>query len=180
MPRTPLQALAFVLGFWLALALSPFGARAGDALPPLAELEAAFHRDVNAVRTHAHLVPLERREDLDRVARDHSHDMARRAYLSHDTPEGLSPVDRLRRSGLAGFTLAAENAGRTNTADPNGQILAGWLASPDHHRNLHAPPFNATGIGIARAADGGLYYTQLYVSYPRAARAESRPTATAP
>jgi uncharacterized protein YkwD len=55
----------------------------------------------------------------------------------------------------------------TSRSDPNREILEGWLHSEDHRRNLHAPPFNATGIGIARAADGTFYYTHLYVTYPR-------------
>jgi uncharacterized protein YkwD len=93
--------------------------------------------------------------------------MARRFYLSHVTPEGLDPVGRLARGGVSGFSLAAENAGLTSEGEPNREILAGWLASPVHRQNLHAPPWNATGVGIARAADGTFYYTQLYVSYPR-------------
>lgn len=164
-----MQGVAFVLGVWLAILLSPFGCRAaGPGDPgPFAELEAAFHRAVNGERSSRHLIGLERRSDLDRVARAHSADMARRSYLSHHSPEGVGPVDRLQQAGLQGFSLAAENAGRTNEGNPNQAILSGWLASPAHRRNLHAPPFNATGIGIARGADGSLYYTQVYVTYPR-------------
>ena len=33
--------------------------------------------------------------------------------------------------------------------------------------NLIAPAFNATGVGIARRADGTLFYTQVYVTFPR-------------
>ncbi len=171
MPRTLLQALAFLLGLWVALLLSPFGARAtaGDQADrtPWAELEEGFHRDVNAVRASRHLVSLQRMAALDRVARAHSADMARRAYLSHESPEGRNPVDRLQQAGLTGFTLAAENAGMTSRRDPNREILQGWLASRVHRQNLHAPPFNATGIGVARAPDGTFFYTQLYVTYPR-------------
>ena len=83
------------------------------------------------------------------------------------SPEGRNPVDRLHAGGVSGFTLAAENAGMTSRQDPNGEILQGWLHSDDHRRNLYAPPFNATGIGVAQAADGTFYYTQLYVTLPR-------------
>ncbi len=171
MPRTLLQALAFLLGLWIALLLSPLGAKATpaqrDDRAPWAELEEGFHGDVNALRASRHLLPLERRADLDRVARLHSADMARRAYLSHESPEGRNPVDRLQEAGVTGFTLAAENAGMTSRRDPNREILQGWLASRVHRQNLHAPPFNATGIGVARADDGTFFYTQLYVTYPR-------------
>ncbi len=167
MPRTLVQALAFLLGFWIALLLSPFTTWAADGAVAFAELEAELHRTVNAERAARHLTALERRGELDAVARAHSADMARRAYLSHLTPEARNPVDRLEQAGLSGFSLAAENAGQTSKAEPNREIFGGWLASPAHRQNLHAPPWNATGIGVARAADGTFYYTQLYVTYPR-------------
>jgi len=147
--------------------LVPSGTRAGEGL---AALEAAVHRRVNALRRSAGLLPLERDPALDRVARAHSRDMARRGYLAHVNPEGRTPLDRLRAAGVAGFTLAAENAGQSSLPDPAAEIVRGWVASPVHHRNLFLPAFNRTGIGVVRAADGTVYATQLYLSVPRAAR----------
>lgn len=168
MPRNLVQAIAFLLGFWIALLLSPFTTWAADRDDaPFAALESALHAEVNAERQAHHLTTLARRADLDAVARAHSVDMARRGYLSHVTPEGVDPVGRLHGAGVSGFSLAGENAGQTSKRDPNREILVAWLASPAHRANLHAPPWNATGIGIARGADGTLYYTQLYVTYPR-------------
>ena len=170
MPRTPAQALGFLLGFWLALWLSPFEielARLEESAACCESLEAELHRAIQGIRAERELVPLARRPELDRVARAHSTDMARRGYLAHETPEGADPVDRLAQAGLAGFTLAAENIARSDQADPVRAIAQGWLASPDHRRNLVTPPFNATGIGIARTPDGALVATQLYLSYPR-------------
>jgi uncharacterized protein YkwD len=63
--------------------------------------------------------------------------------------------------------MAAENVGTTNRPSPNREILQSWLASPAHRSNLLGPPFNATGVGISRAPDGSLLYTQVYASYPR-------------
>jgi uncharacterized protein YkwD len=169
MPRTPIQALAFLLGLWIAIWLSPLRAsgdtEAGSAAHPA--LESAFHREVNEVRAQRHLIPLERRPELDRVARAHSLDMARRSYFSHDTPEGANPLDRLRAGGIDGFSLAAENIGMTTRAEPNREILNGWLNSRAHRENLYAPSFNATGIGIARSPSGAWIYTQVYLTFPR-------------
>src|SRR5262245_10625896 len=167
MPRDLVQATAFLLGFWIALLLSPFTTWADAGEAALAAREAEFHRAVNAERAARHLISMHRRADLDAVARAHSADMARRSYLSHVSPEGENPVDRLEQAGIAGFSLAAENAGLTSKSDPNREILSGWIASPVHRENLYAPPWNATGIGIAEAPDGSFYYTQLYVTYPR-------------
>jgi uncharacterized protein YkwD len=182
-PNTPAQAAAFVVGFWIALwllcpgvaAAQPRGALVGTSawpasLQPATEftpLETELYRTVNGVRSQQGLIELRRDPLLDAVARAHSLDMAQRHYFAHETPEGLNPVDRLKRGGASGFSLAGENVGLTSRGDPNREIVEAWLASPAHRENLLAPAFNATGVGIARAADGTLYYTQLYVTYRR-------------
>ena len=170
MPRNLRQAIGFLLGFALALWLSPLRAGAtGPELPDpaLAPLEEALHASVNDARTQRHLLPLRRSAALDAVARAHSRDMAARAYVAHQSPEGSNAVDRLDHARMSGFSLAAENIGATNRTPPNREIVSGWLASEIHRNNLLAPAFNATGIGIARTVDGSLLYTQLYVTYPR-------------
>ncbi len=172
-PRSLVGAVAFLVGLWLALAvLRPLvasGAELGLSgdVRGLTSLEGQLHESVNAWRAGRHLVPLERSRALDAVARRHSADMAQRGYLAHVSPDGLNPVDRIQAGGLHGFTLAGENVGMTNRPRPNHEVLHGWIASPAHYENLAAPAYNATGIGIARAADGTLYYTQLYLTFPR-------------
>jgi uncharacterized protein YkwD len=166
-PRTLVQAFAFLFGMWLALWLSPFGARGETAGSAFAELEASLHRGVNEARAEQHLIPLERRADLDAVALAHSRDMVARHYLAHESPEGDNALNRLERAHVSGFSLAAENIGITDRADPNREILRAWIASEVHRTNLFSPPFNTTGIGIARAANGSLVYTQVFAAYPR-------------
>ncbi len=161
-----MQAAAFLLGLWLALWLSPLGAR-GESAAPYADLEASLYAGVNAVRAQQHLIPLERRPELDAVARAHSLDMVTRHFFDHVNPDGENPLQRLERWRIEGFSLAAENIGITDRPDPNREILQAWLQSEVHRRNLYTPPFNATGIGIARAPNGSLVYTQVYVTYPR-------------
>ncbi len=169
MPRTPAQAIGYLLGFWLAFALSPLIVKtAGGAEPSkLRTLEASLLSRVNRVRSDHHLIPLVRRSDLDQVAVAHSLDMARRGYFSHSSPEGANPVDRLQQGGVTDMRLAAENLGKTTHADPSAQIVKTWLQSPDHRDNLLAPALNFTGIGIARGADGSLIYTHVYILVPR-------------
>jgi uncharacterized protein YkwD len=170
MPRDLRQAVAFLVGFWIALVVfgplaapRAWGAPAGDE----AALARALHAAVNQYRAENRLIPLERRPDLDAVALAHSRDMARRRYLSHESPEGANWVDRLALARVEGFALAGENVGLTTRADPNAEILRGWVVSKVHRDNLLARPYNATGIGVARGADGTLYYTQLYLTFPR-------------
>ncbi len=169
MPRTFSQAIGFLLGFWLAFALSPLIVRTAAGAEPsdLTSLEAGLLAQVNRVRSDHHLVPLVRRSDLDRVALAHSSDMAQRGYFSHQSPEGANAVDRLQQHGVTDMRLAAENLGKTTQSDPSAQIVRSWLQSPDHRSKLLAPALNFTGIGIARGADGSLIYTQVYILVPR-------------
>jgi len=168
-PRTPAHAIGFLLGLWLAFALSPLIVRTAAGAEPsdLTSLEADLLAQVNRVRSDHHLVPLVRRSDLDRVALAHSIDMAQRGYFSHQSPEGANPVDRLRHHRVTDMRLAAENLGKTTQSDPSTQIVRSWLQSPDHRSNLLAPALNFTGIGIAPGADGSLIYTQVYILVPR-------------
>lgn len=169
MPRTPAQAVGFLLGIWLAFALSPLWARSarGEEPSPYYSLEAELFDEINRVRAEHHLIALARRPDLDAVARAHSEDMAVRGYFSHDTPEGANPLDRIRAAALEDMSLAAENLGRTTERNPTRALVASWLHSPDHRRNLLAPAFNTTGLGIAVGRDGALLITQVYVHLPR-------------
>jgi uncharacterized protein YkwD len=170
MPRSFGQAGGLLFGLWMALVLlQPIGtaAEATAAPAPDAELAASLHVAVNEIRSAQGLLRLERDPALDAVARGHAEDMAARRYLSHDTPEGLNPPARMQRAGATGYTLAGENVGTTSRLDPNREIVTAWMQSPVHRDNILAPAFNVTGIGIARAADGSFYYTQLYATRPR-------------
>jgi uncharacterized protein YkwD len=178
MPTRPSHAFAFLIGFaigiwvFLPLAAPPAFSREAPSArtgadPELTGLEAELFDAVNRYRGEHHKIPLERRADLDAVARAHSADMAGRRYLSHQSPDGRSWVDRLAAGGVAGFAMAGENVGFTSQAPPNDQILQGWIHSPVHNENLLGSPYNASGLGIARAPDGALYYTQLYLHFPR-------------
>ena len=168
MPRTPIQGLAFLLGFAIALWLAPRAVQTEPLSDPEASrLEAQLYEQVNAVRAQYHLLALARQPEIDGVARAHSGDMAARGYMAHESPEGANPLDRLARGHVDGFSMAAENIGMTNKQTPAAEIVAAWMHSPVHRVNLLAPAFNTTGIGVARGHDGSWIATQLYLSYPR-------------
>lgn len=169
MPRNVREALGFLLGFWIALAvLVPLAAPpAFGATDELPTMEQAIHHAVNGFRREHRLIALERRTDLDAVARAHSEDMVARRFFAHEDPEGRNWVDRLRAAGVDGFALAGENVGLSSQSPAPTAIFQGWERSPDHRSNLLARPYNSTGIGAARAPDGTVYITQLYVTFPR-------------
>jgi uncharacterized protein YkwD len=164
-----MQAVGFLLGLWLAFALSPLVVKAVAAADSseFASLEADLLARVNQFRTEHHLITLVRRTDLDRVALAHSLDMAQRGYFSHESPEGQNPLERLQAYGVTDMALAAENLGKTTQSDPSARIVDSWIRSPAHRANLLAPALNFTGIGVARDSDGSLIVTQVYILVPR-------------
>jgi uncharacterized protein YkwD len=115
-----------------------------------AAAEARMLQLVNAERTQRGLRPLQLDERLRESARDHSRDMFERGYFAHISPDGLSPFDRMRRSG-ARFGAAGENLALAPTVEV---AHNGLMNSPGHRENILRPIFGRLGIGVQ---DGGLH-----------------------
>ncbi|HEU4835780.1 MAG TPA: CvpA family protein, partial [Pyrinomonadaceae bacterium] len=75
---------------------------------PRPDLEKQMLDLVNQERQAAGLSPLAPDPELTEVARKHSADMFARGYFAHDTPEGLTPFDRMRDADVR-FLTAGEN-----------------------------------------------------------------------
>jgi uncharacterized protein YkwD len=93
---------------------------------------------------------LHSQEQLERQGGRHAHEMVRRRYFSHTTPEGVTFDERLR-SYLAGFTWSVGETlawGTGSRAAPAANAQA-WLKSPPHRRVLLNPRHRDVGIGVA-------------------------------
>lgn len=64
-------------------------------------LEYKIHNLINQQRDQNGLKPLVFDVKLNLIARSHSDDMAKRGYFEHNTPEGLSYLDRYHQSGYS-------------------------------------------------------------------------------
>lgn len=118
---------------------------------------------VNAMRAEHGLGPLTVDEALSRVARAHSEDMARREFVEHRNPDGLAAADRLARAGIA-YRSMAENINMSRGhRHPARVAVEGWMGSPGHREAILSPGFATTGVGVARGADGKIYFTQLFL-----------------
>jgi uncharacterized protein YkwD len=103
--------------------------------------EKSLLREMNHARTARHLAPLRADTTLRRAARSHSVDMLHRSYFAHG--DFASRMHRFHIAGsFAGENLAwgvgARAAART--------IVAEWLASPEHRKNLLRPGFSRVGL----------------------------------
>jgi uncharacterized protein YkwD len=148
-------ALLLLLGFCANAFASPNCPT--DELQPTATTARVSVRallcDMNSLRVQNGLQPLHWNGRLARGARRHANDMATRHYFSHDTPEGRTVYDRLRRVGYRA-RLVAENIGwgTSNFAVPQA-VASSWMDSAPHRANLLDPELRAVGVGTAA---GGL------------------------
>ena len=116
---------------------------------PRPDLEKRMLDLVNQERQAAGLQPLAPDPELTEVARRHSADMFARGYFAHDTPEGLSPFDRMKAAHVT-FTTAGENLALAPTIPV---AHNGLMNSPGHRANILRPQFGRVGIGVM---DGGI------------------------
>jgi uncharacterized protein YkwD len=114
------------------------------------DLEQEMLEMVNEERQKEGLPALVADTALRRVAVAHSRDMMARGYFSHETPEHLSPFDRMKAAGIK-YRTAGENLAIARTLKI---AHSGLMRSPGHRANILQPAFRRLGIGII---DGGLH-----------------------
>lgn len=131
-----------------ALACSP---------PPQVELDIHLAA-VNAERAKAGRPALALSPELNALAQAHACDMARRGYFSHTTPDGRSMMDRARRAGASGYCTMGENIARAPRDVPS--VVAGWMRSPGHRRNILDADFRLVGFGRGP----GPHWVQVFAS----------------
>lgn len=125
---------------------------------PRPDLEKRMLDLVNQERQAAGLSPLAPDPELTEVARRHSSDMFARGYFAHDTPEGLSPFDRMRAANVR-FITAGENLALAPTIPV---AHTGLMNSPGHRANILRREFGRVGIGIMDGGMRGLMVSQEF------------------
>ena len=125
---------------------------------PRPDLEKQMLDLVNQERRAAGLNALEPDPELTEVARKHSADMFSRGYFAHDTPEGLSPFDRMREANVR-FITAGENLALAPTIPV---AHTGLMNSPGHRANIMRPQFGRVGIGVMDGGMRGLMISQEF------------------
>lgn len=125
--------------------------------PDLRRLEAEVVDLVNAERTAHGCGGLRVDQRLESAARSHSEDMAERDYFDHTNPEGEEGGDRAAEENYRWFS--GENiAMGYPTAEA---VVAGWMDSSGHRRNILNCESVATGVGVADSSRGP-YWTQMF------------------
>lgn len=190
--RSSRRSVIALVGILLLSGLTPTGmvlALERRTRPTIdgADIARRIHAYVNEERARHGLTTLAWDAKLARIAGQHSRDMARRDYLSHDSPEGQDFDARYRQ---AGYTCAIRvgnvvHAGAENIAlgrlynsmrivngvaayDWNSaqqiarKAVDGWMDSRGHRRNILAPHWRREGIGVEIHPDNKVYVTQNF------------------
>jgi uncharacterized protein YkwD len=147
--------------FWGAHAAPP-PVMTRAAIPRLVVASPSMSNDilrfVNQHRRSMGLSGLQANSFISSVALGHSRDMLTgRSPFGHD---GFKDRINEIKGRLGTLHVAAENV----ASGPMGakEVVDGWLHSPGHRRNIEGD-FRLTGIGVATASNGMVYFTQIFI-----------------
>jgi uncharacterized protein YkwD len=106
-------------------------------------------------------LPLSWNAKLGAAALAHSRDMAANNYLAHVAPNGSRADDRAAKQGYGWTSLGENVAAGQGSAE---QVVAGWVASPEHCVNVMDPKFAEMGAAYAvnPKSDSTIYWTQVF------------------
>jgi uncharacterized protein YkwD len=131
------------------------------ALPSTSEMERDLLAAINRERATRNLPPLRLSDDIARVARFHSTEMAEGGILSHLSAAGKTFTERLVEASIA-FAANGENVARSETFVAD-LIHRSFMESPGHRENILNPEFDEVGIGIVRGAGKAYFVTEDFI-----------------
>ncbi|MBM7646402.1 putative YkwD family protein [Scopulibacillus daqui] len=114
----------------------------------------------NQERQKKGLKPLKADNQLAKMARDKSQDMADKGYFDHQSPTYGSPFDMMKTYGIK-YTAAGENiaAGQQTPQD----VVNSWMKSPGHRANILNKDYTYIGVGYVKGGSYGSYWTQEFI-----------------
>jgi uncharacterized protein YkwD len=98
--------------------------------------------------------PLGWNDQLEMAAYNHSADMAKNKFFAHKAPDGSKAGQRIERAGYL-WKAYGENIGQGYKTEK--EMVAGWLASPGHCKNIMSLNFKEMGVGRV-----GTLWTQTF------------------
>lgn len=131
------------------------------ASSPYRTFEQDAFNQINAYRQSKDLSPLVWNEEIAKVARMHSLEMANGSVaFGHD---GFSDRAKVLQQKISLRGLA-ENVAYNDYPDPASTSVSGWIESTGHRTNIENAAYTLTGMGVAKSSDGAYYFTQLFVT----------------
>lgn len=123
-------------------------------------IEMEVVRLVNIERQKEGLAPLSYSEELSKVARIKSQDMADKKYFSHTSPTYGDPFAMMKSFGIQ-YKTAGENIAKGYSSAQS--VMNGWMNSSGHRANILNSSFGKIGIGYVNV-NGTTYWTQMFTN----------------
>ncbi|WP_327368378.1 CAP domain-containing protein [Streptomyces sp. NBC_01217] len=133
-------------------------ASASATTAPVSDAVARILTLVNNERSNAGCSPLTLNAKLTKAAQAHSEDMAAHQNMSHTGSDGSDPSDRITSAGYDWSAYGENVAYGYSTPE---SVMAGWMESPGHKRNILDCSFKEIGVGLAQP---GSYWTQDFAT----------------
>lgn len=119
---------------------------------------------INKIRIGAGAQPLAWNDDVAAIARTHSQNMAEFNFFSHRGLDSKLVSDRADAQQVGKWRAIGENiAFNRGYKDPAEMAVQLWLDSAEHRRNLMDSNWKESAVGVAVAADGSYYFTQVFL-----------------
>lgn len=119
---------------------------------------------INQQRAKLNLDLLVWSDDVARVARIHSENMANFNFFSHTDLNGLLVNNRADVCGIKKWQAIGENiAYNRGYKNPVEFAVERWMASDAHRENLLNSRWKESGIGISVTKDGTYYFTEVFL-----------------
>jgi uncharacterized protein YkwD len=164
------QAAAAVAALCVTVSVCVSAARVeGDTTCRIHGFERTALQQVNSARAQARQCgneaipaapPLAWSDTLFDAAVDHSHDMATHNYFDHEGTDGTRVMQRATTRGYAWRAIGENIAGGDGSVE---RVMAGWLRSPDHCKNIMNPEYADVAVACVER-DGtrwGTYWTMV-------------------
>ena len=104
----------------------------------------------NKTRKENGLKPLCMDPTLTKAAREHSKDMIRRGYFGHNSPEGESSGERLRRLGYDWSATGENLAWGSGSFSIAKNRFQAWMRSEGHRLNIFSQKYEEVGVGVIK------------------------------
>ncbi len=115
---------------------------------------------INQRRREARLAPLAVHHTLTTCAQQYSGVQANQGGINHTGPDGSNPGQRLTRCGYRWRHYGENLAAGQVSAE---EVVAAWMASPGHRRNILNAKVREIGIGHSHRAGDPNHYYDYYV-----------------
>ncbi len=128
------------------------------------DLEKQAFALLNTQRAAQGLPALVWNDDVAKIARMHSENMAKYKFFSHTGLDGLMVNDRADLCGVSRWKSIGENiAYNRGYENPVEFAVERWMHSTSHRENILNDRWKESAVGVAVSEDGAFYFTQVFL-----------------